>query len=227
MRADTHPISVIAVPDGRRTLNDDVVQRLMNSIERIGLKTPPTVRIVDGEPPVLVSGHHRLEACRRLGWPDIPVLVMDGDDVQARLWEISENLHRSELSPVERAEQIDEWRKLTADGLRQVAANPQGGRPATTGSRTTARDLGVSETTVRRSATIASLPEETRQKARDEGWTQKQLLQAAKPVGEVKPAPKPRNDIATVEWQVHRIMSCWNEAGPEAQEAFLQRIGRG
>ena len=54
-------------------------------------------------------------------------------DVDARLWEISENLHRAELSVGERADQIAEWVRLTEPARRevsaQVAPNPQGGRP--------------------------------------------------------------------------------------------------
>lgn len=39
-----------------------------------------------------------------------------------RLWEISENLHRAELSVLERAKLVKEWVGMTADHLPQVGA---------------------------------------------------------------------------------------------------------
>ena len=45
----------------------------------------------------------------------IRAYVMKASDIDGRLLEISDNLHRAELSALERAEQIDEWRALTAE----------------------------------------------------------------------------------------------------------------
>jgi hypothetical protein len=62
----------------------------------------------------LSFSHHRIAA-------SLPPAERD-----ARLWEIAENLHRAELLPVERAERIDEWRRLTVEkGLQDV--DPSGG----------------------------------------------------------------------------------------------------
>jgi hypothetical protein len=44
--------------------------------------------------------------------------------VDARLWEISENLHRAELSALERAEHVDEWMTLTESKQKAVSAQP-------------------------------------------------------------------------------------------------------
>src|SRR3954449_6897660 len=47
---------------------------------------------------------------RQLGWETVPCIVLEeGQEREARLWEIAENLHRAELPAVERAEHIDEW----------------------------------------------------------------------------------------------------------------------
>lgn len=81
-----------------------------------------------------------------------------------RLWEIAENLHRAELGPVERAEHIDEWRKLTVAKETQGGADgaPLGGRqPHEKGIAKTAEALGVSDATVRRAEKISALPQET------------------------------------------------------------------
>lgn len=226
MRQDCIPISVIVIPENRRTLSEDGVVRLMESIGRIGLQTPPTVRVslVAGEElPVIVAGAHRLEACRRLGWSEIPVMVMEGDEADARLWEIAENLHRADLSPVERAEHIEEWRRLTAE--RVSNSDTLNRQPHEAGVSKVARDLGVSRASVVNAAKIASLPQETRDQAREERWPATRLLQAAKPQkSTVQPAPEPRNDIEVTEAQVTALMRAWNAAGQEAREEFLRRV---
>ncbi len=100
-------------------------------MREIGLKTPITVRPA-GEKTALVSGLHRLEAAKLLGWEWIDVVCMHADDRQTRLWQISENLHRADLTVLQRDAQIVEWLKLIDDApgvSGQVVRKPQGGRP--------------------------------------------------------------------------------------------------
>jgi hypothetical protein len=40
---------------------------------------------------------------------EIPVVAETGSEFEARLWEIAENLHRAELTALERAEHISQW----------------------------------------------------------------------------------------------------------------------
>jgi ParB-like chromosome segregation protein Spo0J len=56
------------------------------------------------EVPILIAGRHRLEAVRMLGWDEIPVIVSDGTEIEAKMWEIAENLHRADLTVMERSE---------------------------------------------------------------------------------------------------------------------------
>ncbi|HYP36754.1 MAG TPA: ParB N-terminal domain-containing protein, partial [Stellaceae bacterium] len=87
------------------------VERLKESISRIGLRTPISVRT--GEQGwTLVAGRHRLEACIELGMDEIPVVAETGSEFEARLWEIAENLHRAELTTLERAEHTSQWIRL-------------------------------------------------------------------------------------------------------------------
>jgi ParB-like chromosome segregation protein Spo0J len=101
-------IGKIKVVDGRRKPNQKKVQDLVRSIRVIGLRTPVTVKYSPGGPE-LVTGLHRVEAAKILGWETIPSIEMVGDKVLARLWQIAENLHRAELTALEESEQIDEW----------------------------------------------------------------------------------------------------------------------
>lgn len=110
-------VSEIVVGDRiRKNLNEDTVRELMASIQRLGLRQPPTIRIeVDGrgrETAILVAGLHRVEACRRLGLEVIDCWKFHGDETDARLWEIAENLHRAELTVQERADHVAAWVKL-------------------------------------------------------------------------------------------------------------------
>jgi len=117
------PIASIKVNNRLRPLDDAKVAELAESIAQVGLLQPIGVR-PDG---TLVYGYHRLEACKRLGWTEIPAVVVDGDDLHAELAEISENLIRNELTLLERAEHLAQMRAV----YEQLYPNARGvGRPA-------------------------------------------------------------------------------------------------
>jgi ParB family chromosome partitioning protein len=117
------PIPNIKVENRLRPLNAEKVAELAESIAQVGLLQPIGVR-PDG---TLVYGYHRLEACKQLGWTDIPAVVVDGDDLHAELAEISENLIRNELTLLERAEHLARMRAV----YEQLYPNARGvGRPA-------------------------------------------------------------------------------------------------
>ena len=180
-------ISNITIPAHRaRGLNPDAVARLAESIKRIGLQTPISVRYDEpSQDVVLVAGLHRMEAARQLGWETIPAVYTSGTADDARMWEIAENLHRADLSAVERAEHIEEWRRLAAKGGSN--SPPAGGvQPAESGVKKAARELGIDPKTVRNAAKIANLPPEVKEQAKAEGWSQTRALAAASPS---KPAP--------------------------------------
>ncbi len=93
-----------------RDVRQPQVSALAESMKEIGLRTPITVRsvmkIINGrDQPAweIVAGHHRYEAAVRLGWRQIDAIEFDGEELDAELWEIDENLMRSELTEMERA----------------------------------------------------------------------------------------------------------------------------
>jgi ParB family transcriptional regulator, chromosome partitioning protein len=112
---------------------EDKVSDLVSSMQRLGMLSPIGVRRVDGRLR-LVYGRHRLAAAQALGWTEIECHLLDADDRHARMAEIAENLHRAELTELERDEQIAEWIKLSDEGAAekpgQVAQVPMasGGR---------------------------------------------------------------------------------------------------
>ena len=171
-------VDMIVTIDRKRPVNDSNVQYLADSIKRVGLQTPITVRIVSkmddpvtGEPlndvPVLVSGAHRLAAVRLLGLEEIDAFVMYGTDVEYRLWEISENLHRAELTRLERDEHVAEWIKLTEE-KQDDDASPLGtheqkkaGQQAG-GINAAARELGVGKSDAHRAIKHAAIAPEAK-----------------------------------------------------------------
>ena len=102
------PIPSIKVENRLRPLNAEKVAELAESIAQVGLLQPIGVR-PDG---TLVYGYHRLEACKQLGWTEIPAVVVDGDDLRAELAEIDENLIRSELTVLEQSEHIGRRKRI-------------------------------------------------------------------------------------------------------------------
>lgn len=172
-------IEDVIVGEGRRELDRSAVNRLAESIEQIGLRHPITVREKNGKYQ-LIAGRHRLEACRKLGREHVPAIIVKMTNDEARLWEIAENLHRANLNNIEKAEQIDEWRELTAKMSNRLTT---GGRvhPADVGIRKTAEALNVSHETVANAKKIASIAPEAKAAAQEAGVdTIRELTQIAK-----------------------------------------------
>jgi CO dehydrogenase/acetyl-CoA synthase gamma subunit (corrinoid Fe-S protein) len=91
---------------------------------------------------------------------------------EARMWEISDNLQRAELTKLERSDQIAEWVKLCDEKREkvssQVQSKAQGGSPEQA-ERTAARELGLDKDEVNRSVKIASITPEAKEAAIDVG----------------------------------------------------------
>ena len=69
-------IDRIYVPVGRqRNLDPKIVEKIAESILEVGLEVPISLRR-DGERFVLVSGLHRLEACKALGDETVAAIVV-------------------------------------------------------------------------------------------------------------------------------------------------------
>jgi ParB family chromosome partitioning protein len=109
------PINEIIVGKRLRNLREASVAELAESIDKLGLRVPISVAVgivrhkndADGISFELVAGHHRLEACRRLGWSEIEATIVQMDQHDEReLWEIDENLCRADLTELERGEHL-------------------------------------------------------------------------------------------------------------------------
>lgn len=173
------PVETIKVWTRLREINEGALAALIVSMSSQGLLNPITVARFDEETAELVAGAHRLEAAKRLGWETIEAIYIDGDDIERELHEIAENLHRAELTVLERDKQIARWVELMAvreevsDNLSETSApearkkKSKGGRPGMASA--TAREIGANERDVRRAVKVASITPEAQQAARDAG----------------------------------------------------------
>jgi hypothetical protein len=203
-------IADILISPSRRPINDRVVEDLVQSIRRVGLLHPPIVCFrdnieIDGETvdgvPVLVAGRHRLEAWRRLGHYIIPCVRIDVDQIGAELIEISENLHRADLTALQRDEQVARWIELTKakqEVSSQVATKPNG-RPEG-GVNAAARELGISKDDAHRAVKVAGLSTEAKLAAVDAGLDNNRsiLIAAAK-------AAEPAKQVETIKASVRMV----------------------
>jgi hypothetical protein len=189
------PIDEIDLSHTIRPYNAAVVAELAQSIRAIGLQTPLTCIVRDGQH-ILVAGRNRLEALRTVGAEQAPVRIVDFDDTEAQLWRLSENLHRAELTKLEYDRQVVRYAELLkikqageaaapispqqecqpeSNKVRQVGA-VSGGEVISrqlgakvgrpeSGNKLVARDLNIPEQTVRRAYQTASLSSEAQEAA--------------------------------------------------------------
>jgi ParB family chromosome partitioning protein len=159
-------VDEIIVPEDRmRNLNNEKVQEIAASMAKVGQICPILVRRTGGEDgldPVLVAGAHRLRAAQFLNWIDINAITVKCKDVEARLVEIAENLHRADLTVTERSEHIAEWIRLTEEkaaeskpNASQVETHKKGQQPG--GVNAAARELGITKSEAHRAVEIASI----------------------------------------------------------------------
>ena len=159
----------IKIRGERRSVDAAVVKALAELILTIGQQVPITVARKKGEW-VLVAGLHRIEAVKTLGWSTIKAVQLGGSRVNRKLWEGSENLHRAELTVLERAECLDRWRRLARKKSKDAqVAHPGGRQPSDRGISRTAKELGFSRDEVRRAKAIAGISDEVKAAAKKVG----------------------------------------------------------
>ena len=184
-------LSGIAVIPGRlRALRPEVVDELAESMRRQGLLQPILVRPSEATGYYLVVGRHRLEAAKKLKWRSIPALVLNDVEAVERLLrvEISENLHRAELTALERADHIKRWMELAAgsvagrpEGVQVARPSPGGEQPHDKGISLAAKKLNLDRREVQRSLKVASITPEAKVAAKAAGIAdnQSKLLEVA------------------------------------------------
>lgn len=106
----------------RETFTEEELEELTHSITTFGVLQPLLVRMVSQGRYELIAGERRLRAARRAGLQSVPVMVIETDDAGSLERALVENLHRSDLDPIEEGEayrQLIESGDLTQEALAQ------------------------------------------------------------------------------------------------------------
>ena len=83
--------------------NNEEMQRMIESIRKVGAITPALARPLPDGGYELISGHRRLAACKALGMDAMPVIVRDLTDEEAVITMVDSNLQREHILPSEKA----------------------------------------------------------------------------------------------------------------------------
>ena len=86
----------------RLEFDDEALMDLAQSIRENGLIQPITVREMDGRYQI-IAGERRFRALKLNGAVDVPVLIMDANEVQMAEMALVENIQRENLSAIEEA----------------------------------------------------------------------------------------------------------------------------
>ena len=86
-----------------KILNNDEMERMIESIKKVGAITPALARPLPDGGYELISGHRRLAACQVLGLETMPVIIRAMSDDEAVIAMVDANLQRETISPSEKA----------------------------------------------------------------------------------------------------------------------------
>jgi len=143
----TKPISVrqtgpLEVPTGqigpnpyqpRQAFDEQELATLAESIRRQGVLQPLVVTLAPAEadrPYILVAGERRLRAARQADIAKVPCVVRPASREEMLEWALVENLHRSDLNPIERGQAYRQY--MDRFGLSQAELSERLGLPRTT-----------------------------------------------------------------------------------------------
>ncbi len=104
-------------------VNSESNKALQASISLYGVQQPIRVMKNEEDPNtyILICGERRLLAARAAGLATIPAIVMDpiGQKVEIKAFQLTENMQREELNPLDLAETIQDYLHLTHADLNQ------------------------------------------------------------------------------------------------------------
>ncbi|MGN0454570.1 MAG: ParB/RepB/Spo0J family partition protein [Ruminococcus sp.] len=83
--------------------NNEEMERMIESIRKVGAITPALARPLPNGGYELISGHRRLAACQVLGIETMPVIIREMSDDEAVIAMVDANLQRETILPSEKA----------------------------------------------------------------------------------------------------------------------------
>ncbi len=132
--------------------NDEEMERIVESIRKVGVLSPGLARPTTDGGYELVSGHRRLAACQQLGLETMPVVVREMTDDEAVIAMVDANLQREHILPSEKA---------FAYKMKLEALSHQGQTSVQLGQKSSrsivANDANTSETQIQRFIRLTNL----------------------------------------------------------------------
>ena len=126
----------------RKIFDDDEIHHLSDSIKNHGILQPLVVRAI-GDQFQLIAGERRLRAAQHAGLREVPVTIVNFDDQQVFEASLVENIQRSDLNALEKAQGFKDY--LDRYGVTQEQL---------------AQRLGMDRTSVSNLVNLLHLPEE-------------------------------------------------------------------
>jgi len=125
--------NISANPKQPRTVFDeDQLTELALSIKEVGLLQPPVVRSLGNGKYQLIMGERRFRAAKLAGLKSIPVIIRQTTDDQLLREALIENIHRSQLNPLEEGAAYQQLLNDFSYTHDELAAKLSKSRPAIT-----------------------------------------------------------------------------------------------
>ena len=118
----------------REYFDEQALQELAESIEQFGLIQPIVVRKLDSGYYQIIAGERRWRASRMAGLSEVPVRVIEADDVRTAQLALVENLQREDLNPIEEAKGYKALIEIYGLTQEEAAKSVGKSRPAITNS---------------------------------------------------------------------------------------------
>lgn len=203
-QANQIPVDKIRVnPQQPRVFGLDILDDLMDSIQRLGLIEPIVVRKHD-DGFEIIAGERRYRAISKLGWQEIPAVVVDANPDTCYEMALAENEKRKNLNPWEVGRAIRylrEEKEKTADQVAKI--------------------LGYSSRYIKQLSSIARLQQETLKRFLENGGEpsvknlEKLLKEQEGRGGEIISSPPP---VKT------KISISLKKLSPENRDNFLAEL---
>ena len=126
----------------REYFDEEALQELAESIAQFGLIQPIVVRKLPSGYYQIIAGERRWRASRMAGLSEVPVRVIEADDVRTAQLALVENLQREDLNPIEEAKGYKALIEIYGLTQEEAAKSVGKSRPAITNSM---RLLSLSE----------------------------------------------------------------------------------
>jgi len=133
----------------RKTFDADELAQLTASIREHGVLQPIVVRS-SGDGYQLIAGERRLRAAQAAGLKEIPVQIVEFDDQQVVEAALAENIQRSDLNPIEKAQSFRDYLDRFGVKTEQLAQR-----------------LGLDRTTISNLLNLLNLPPQVQDWVRD------------------------------------------------------------